>query len=102
MDMNTRSLFQKYLWGFILLLLVSCSDADLNEAGAGDSHNQQCAISEIGAQTVTFNLKYDVPDGYRVAFEVYAENPLKSQDGLQIKKTDVLPMLTGITNGRGE
>ena len=102
MDMNTRSLFQKSLWGFILLLLVSCSDADLNEAGAGDSHNQQCAISEIGAQTVTFNLKYDVPDGYRVAFEVYAENPLKSQDGLQIKKTDVLPILTGITNGRGE
>ena len=102
MDMNTRSLFQKYLWGLIILLLVSCSDADLNEAGAGDSHNQQCAISEIGAQTVTFNLKYDVPDGYRVAFEVYAENPLKSQDGLQIKKTDVLPILTGITNGRGE
>lgn len=101
MDMNTRSFFQKS-WGFILLLLVSCSDADLNEAGAGDSHNQQCAISEIGAQTVMFDLKYDVPDGYRVTFEVYAENPLKVQDGLQIKKTDVLPILTGITNGRGE
>lgn len=102
MDMNTGSFFQKSLWGFILLLLVSCSDADLNEAGAEDSHNQQCAISEIGAQTVMFDLKYDVPDGYRVAFEVYAENPLKVQDGLQIKKTDVLPILTGITNGRGE
>lgn len=100
--MNTKCILQKTLWSFFLLLFVSCSETDLNDIGAGDRSNQSCAVAELGAQTVLFNLKYDVPDGYRVSFEIYGENPLETQAGLQVKKADVRPVMTGITNGRGE
>lgn len=100
--MDTKCILQRSLWGFFLLLLTSCTETDLNDIGAGNQSNQSCAVSELGAQTVLFNLKYDVPDGYRVSFEIYGENPLETQAGLQVKKTDVRPLMTGITNGRGE
>ncbi|WP_158582078.1 DUF4114 domain-containing protein [Parabacteroides sp. AF48-14] len=100
--MNTKCILQNSLWNLVLLLLVSCSDTDLKEIGTGDSYGRQNAIAEIGAQPVMFNLKYDVPDGYRVSFEVYGENPLETQGGLLVKKSNLSPIFTGITNGRGE
>ena len=81
LPMNTKCILQNSLWNLVLLLLVSCSDTDLKEIGTGDSYGRQNAIAEIGAQPVMFNLKYDVPDGYRVSFEVYGENPLETQGG---------------------
>ena len=68
--MNTQCILQNSLWSLVLLLLISCSDTDLNKIGTDDSYARQNAIAEIGAQPVMFNLKYDVPDGYRVSFEV--------------------------------
>lgn len=100
--MNTKCILQNSLWSLVLLLLVSCSDTDLNKMGGNDSYDRQNAIAEIGAQPVMFNLKYDVPDGYRVSFEVYAENPLETRDGLVVKKANLSPVFTGFTNGRGE
>ncbi|WP_293665901.1 DUF4114 domain-containing protein [uncultured Parabacteroides sp.] len=100
--MNTQCILQNSLWSLVLLLLISCSDTDLNKIGTDDSYARQNAIAEIGAQPVMFNLKYDVPDGYRVSFEVYAENPLEIRDGLVVKKTNLSPVFTGFTNGRGE
>lgn len=102
LPMNTKCILQNSLWNLVLLLLVSCSDTDLKEIGTGDSYGRQNAIAEIGAQPVMFNLKYDVPDGYRVPFEVYGENPLETQGGLLVKKSNLSPIFTGITNGRGE
>ncbi len=102
LPMNTKCILQNSLWNLVLLLLVSCSDTDLKEIGTGDSYGRQNAIAEIGAQPVMFNLKYDVPDGYRVSFEVYGENPLETQGGLLVKKSNLSPIFTGITNGRGE
>lgn len=102
LPMNTKCILQNSLWNLVLLLLVSCSDTDLKEIGTDDSYGRQNAIAEIGAQPVMFNLKYDVPDGYRVSFEVYGENPLETQGGLLVKKSNLSPIFTGITNGRGE
>lgn len=100
--MNTKCILRNSLWSLVLLLLFSCSDTDLNNAGTNDSYGRQNAIASIGAQPVMFNLKYDVPDGYRVSFEVYGENPLETRDGLVVKKTNLSPVFTGFTNGRGE
>ena len=103
MSTNIRIYLKKMVYGLLALLLVSCTDSDLGETiNGGDSSKQLCAISEIGTQTVSFNLKYDVPEGYRVAFEVYKENPVEINAGMIIKKVDVSPILTGVTNGKGE
>ena len=53
-------------------------------------------------QTVAFDISYEIPKGYRIAFEVYGENPLKISNGVVTKRSDITPILTGITNGEGK
>lgn len=47
-------------------------------------------------------MKYDVPEGYQVHFEVYTENPFTTDaDGLPVKKSDIEPIDGGYTDGNG-
>lgn len=49
----------------------------------------------------TLNVKYDVPEDYKVSFYVYAENPLYLDENRQIVKKDIEPIFAGFTDGNG-
>lgn len=53
-------------------------------------------------QDIQLNVKYDVPKGYQVLFEVYTENPFKiDADGQIIKRVDIQPKITRVTDENG-
>ena len=46
-------------------------------------------------QYLEVNVKYDVPEGYKVLFEIYLEDPFTiDKDGQIIKRTDLEPTTT--------
>ena len=50
----------------------------------------------------TLHVKYDVPENYKVYFEVYTKDPeLLDADG-QVVKRDIEPVDVGFTDGNGE
>lgn len=49
------------------------------------------------------DITYDVPEGYRVFFEMYAENPFTTDNnGQQIKRADIKPIAKGFTDENGK
>lgn len=52
---------------------------------------------------VDLKIKYNVPQGYKVAFEAYTRNPISLNDAKDyVKDENMLPFLTGATNENGE
>lgn len=52
-------------------------------------------------KSFTLNVKYDVPEGYKVSFEVYTENPLEVSQYGQVSKKDIKPIDVGTTDEQG-
>ena len=52
-------------------------------------------------QSVSVDINYDVPDGYKVVFDVYAENPYEVT-GEGLAKKDIRPIITGMTDDKGD
>lgn len=51
----------------------------------------------------TLNVKYDVPAGYIVSFEVYTQNPITTNEaGYERKRTDLKPIDVGRTDATGK
>ena len=88
--------------GISALFSISCTTNQNDDLALNKSAMSSAAIQNIGMQTVAFDISYEVPKGYRIAFEVYGENPLKMSNGVVTKKSDITPILTGITNGEGK
>jgi len=88
--------------GILALFSISCTTNQNDDLALDKSATSSAAIQNIGMQTVAFDISYEVPKGYRIAFEVYGENPLKMSNGVVTKKSDITPILTGITNGEGK
>ncbi len=84
----------------ILPLLGSCSKDNGSVTGMNGPGSD--AYFDF-ATTDKFDLKvdYDVPQGYRVFFEVYGENPLQTVDGFTSLRSDVKPLSKGYTDERG-
>jgi LruC domain-containing protein len=52
--------------------------------------------------SIQVNVKYDVPEGYKVLFEIYLEDPFTiDKDGQIIKRTDLEPVIRRMTDGNG-
>lgn len=52
--------------------------------------------------SIQLNVKYEVPTGYKVLFEVYLENPLtEDKDGQTVKRTDLKPVIRRMTDENG-
>ena len=52
--------------------------------------------------TSSINVKYDVPEGYKVLFEIYLENPFTiDKNGQIMKRTDLKPVIRRMTDGNG-
>lgn len=82
--------------------MFSCTSEDVNnttdEVG---SHLLTNFITTSNEQSVEFNIKYEVPDGYKVVFDVYAENPyLITANGFS-KKKDLKPIISAMTDNNG-
>lgn len=54
------------------------------------------------SQAVDLGLAYDVPEGYRVSFDVYDKNPMIEQAGEMVLGSDLKPIASGVTNGYGK
>lgn len=52
--------------------------------------------------SIQLNVKYKVPEGYKVLFEVFLEDPMTTtEDGQYIKRTDISPVIVRMTDGQG-
>ena len=79
-------------------MIFSCTSEDINSI-EGNSEAINALVST--EQKVDFKISYDVPDGYRVTFDVYAENPFViTTDGFG-KKPGVSPILSAMTDEKG-
>lgn len=82
-------------------LLSSCvdKDTDYSRPENGSTVN---TFTFNTTQEIQLNVKYEVPAGYQVLFELYFENPMKRNSEGQIeKRKDVESKLTRITDGNG-
>ena len=50
----------------------------------------------------TLHVKYDVPENYKVYFEVYTKDPEQLDADGQVVKRDIEPVDVGFTDGNGE
>lgn len=59
-------------------------------------------ISGSNEQKVDFNIAYEIPQGHKVVFDVYAENPFEITSEGFGRKNSLKPILSAMTNESGE
>ena len=98
--MEKRKLIQGLIGSFIGggVLLFSCSSEDM--LGDIDQKEKNELLTISSEQSVCFDIEYDVPEGYKVVFDVYAENPSELTAGKTGKK-DLAPIISGMTDDNG-
>lgn len=83
-------------------VIFSCTSEDIhgtNEDVA--SHLTANFITTSNEKSVEFDINYEVPDGYKVVFDVYAENPyIITSDGFA-KKNGLKPIISAMTDENG-
>jgi len=98
-NMEKRKLIQGLIGSFIGgVLLFSCSSEDM--LGDIDQKEKNELFTISSEQSVCFDIEYDVPEGYKVVFDVYAENPYELTAGKTGKK-DLVPIISGMTDENG-
>lgn len=96
--MEKRKIMQCLIGGFIGgALLFSCSTEEIT----GDIDNGKLDVLSISSeQNVCMDIKYEVPEGYKVVFDVYAENPYEiTNEG--VGKKNISPIISGMTDDKG-
>lgn len=89
--------------GALLLGLVGCVKNDQPTPDPGGETDNLPVFTFATKATYTLNVKYDVPAGYQVYFEVYPENPFTTDaDGGQVKKSGLEPVDKGFTDASGK
>lgn len=96
--MEKRNLLQSLIGTFLGgALLFSCASEEVSR-GIDNTRNEFLTISS--EQKVCFDIEYKVPEGYRVVFDVYAENPYQiTAEGASMK--EVNPIISGMTDEHG-
>ena len=80
-------------------LTYSCISEEINNVGG---NSEQINLAASNEQIVDFKIGYNVPEGYRVTFNVYAENPFEvTADGFG-KKSEVSPIMVAMTDEKGQ
>lgn len=97
--MEKRKLIQGLIGSFIGgALLFSCSSEEM--IGDVDQEVKNELLTVSNEQSVCFDIEYDVPEGYKVVFDVYAENPYELTAG-ETGKKDLVPIISGMTDDNG-
>lgn len=84
-------------------LMSSCTSEEINDVDVQiEPELSTNFFTNSNEQKVVFNIAYEVPEEYKVVFDVYAENPYNvSLDGFS-KKEGVTPIISGMTDGKGQ
>lgn len=100
--MKKRHIFQSILGTLAgTALLFSCSSEEMDDMSKEGDAPSKVIIPEANEQKVKLNINYDVVDGYKVVFDVYAENPyVVTSDGLS-RKEGVRPIVSAMTDEKG-
>lgn len=96
--MEKRKLLQSLMGGLIgATLLFSCSSEEVT----GDVDTAGKELMMISSeQNVCFNIEYQVPEGYKIVFDVYAENPYEITSEGAYRK-ELTPIISGMTDDNG-
>ena len=92
-----------YLLCSVLVILMEsgCTRDVYDPNGGGEDKPNSFDFSTTS--TIQLNVKYDVPEGYKVLFNVYFEDPFTTDEGGQtVLRTDITPAITRMTDENGE
>ena len=96
-----KAKFLHFLLGITVssTLMYSCISEEIDNV---EGNSEQINLAASNEQIVDFKIGYNVPEGYRVAFDVYAENPFEiTADGFG-KKSEVSPIVVAMTDEKGQ
>ena len=96
-----KASFLHFLLGITIssTFMYSCISEEIDNV---EGNSEQINLATSNEQIVDFKIGYDVPQGYRVAFDVYAENPFEvTADGFG-KKSEVSPIVVAMTDEKGQ
>lgn len=94
--------FYYLLCSVLVILMVSGCTRDVYDPNGG-SEDKPNSFDFSTTSTIQLNVKYDVPEGYKVLFNVYFEDPFTTDEGGQtVLRTDITPAITRMTDENGE
>lgn len=82
----------------ILLAMAGCEKKDVYDPDKPDYDN---VFDFSTRSSYTLNVKYDVPENYKVYFEVYTQDPEQLDADGQVVKRDIEPVDVGFTDENG-
>ena len=82
----------------ILLAMTGCEKKDVYDPDKPDYDN---VFDFSTRSSYTLNVKYDVPENYKVYFEVYTQDPEQLDADGQVVKRDIEPVDVGFTDENG-
>ena len=94
--------FYYLLCSVLVILMVSGCTRDVYDPNGG-GEDKPNSFDFSTTSTIQLNVKYDVPEGYKVLFNVYFEDPFTTDEGGQtVLRTDITPEITRMTDENGE
>ena len=95
--------FYYLLCNVLVLLVASGCTRDVYDPNGGGDEDKPNSFDFATTSTIQLNVKYDVPKGYKVLFNVYFEDPfMTDEDGQTVLRTDINPKITRMTDENGE
>lgn len=83
-------------------VLAGCEHNNVYNPDNGKDEEKPNTFDFATTSAIRLNVKYDVPKGYEILFDVYLENPFTTDaDGQIVKRTDLEPAIRRITDGNG-
>lgn len=83
----------------LAFLSIGCEHDVYNPDNGKDDEKTPNSFDFSTTSSIQVNVKYDVPEGYKVLFEIYLEDPFTI--GQIIKRTDLEPVIRRMTDGNG-
>ena len=94
--------FYYLLCSVLVILMVSGCTRDVYDPNGG-GEDKPNSFDFSTTSTIQLHVKYDVPEGYKVLFNVYFEDPFTTDEGGQtVLRTDITPAITRMTDENGE
>lgn len=94
--------FYYLLCSVLVILMVSGCTRDVYDPNGG-GEDKPNSFDFATTSTIQLNVKYDVPEGYKVLFNVYFEDPFTTdENGQTVLRTDINPAITRMTDKNGE
>lgn len=98
-----RNAFYLLLCNVLVILMAAGCTRDVYDPNGGGDEDKPNSFDFATTSTIQLNVKYDVPKGYKVLFNVYFEDPfMMDEDGQAVLRADISPAITRMTDENGE